>query len=165
MDILVAVLLYILVSFLWSHLALKRLKRNYLHKQSNRTPLSNEEFCHRVGLEPSNADVVHAIRQQLAKDGGCDPLRIYPDDHFVHDFGWSYGEWEMLEDDYFPWGPSNIGEFLSEVAKRRKEGEQQVGSCSEIQELDESTESPEERHERIFIEKGFKRGSVSKKGN
>ncbi len=118
-----------LESYVASYVANKRRRRNYLHKQSNRTPLSDEEFCQRVGLDPSIADFVHIIRHNLAEDSWCDPLRIYPDDHFEDDFGW-YGHenWERLEYDmdfYNLCGArSHIGEFILEVVKRKKESEQ-----------------------------------------
>jgi hypothetical protein len=121
------VICIILILFLKNHFVRKRRRRDYCHIQSNRTPLSDEDFCHREGLDPAIADLVHTIRHRLAKDSGCDPLRIYPDDSFFDDFGWSYGDLEMLEDDMdlnFEIECSYVGTFILEIARLRKEREQ-----------------------------------------
>jgi hypothetical protein len=101
----------------------KRQIGDNLRLQADRVSLSDEEFCHKERLDSSAVDLVHTIRYQVAKDIGCDPLRIYPDDSFS-DFGWSYGEAEMLmgyTDVVFEWDPSFVGEFILEIVRLRKE--------------------------------------------
>jgi len=117
----------ILVLLLRHHFVRKRRRRDYLRMQANRIPLSDEEFCLKEGLDPSIADVVHTIRQRLAKESRCDPLRIYPDDDFHDDFGWNQGDLEMLEDDmgiHFEIECSYVGTFILEIARMRKERKQ-----------------------------------------
>ena len=121
------VICIILILLLRDHFVRKRRRRDYLRIQASRIPLSDEEFCHKEGLDPSIADVVHTIRQRLAKESGCDPLRIYPDDDFYDDFGWNKGDLEMLEDDmgiHFEIECSYVGTFILEMARMRKEREQ-----------------------------------------
>ncbi len=121
------VICIILILFLMYRLVRDRRQRDYLHIQSSRTPLSDEEFCHKEGLDSAVADVVHTLRHRLAKDSGCDPLRIYPEDDFSNDFGWNHIDLEMLESymnvdmeiEY-----SCVGTFILEVARMRKEREQ-----------------------------------------
>ena len=122
----ILVVCIILLLFLKDHVNKKRRRRDYLQVQSKRTPLSDQEFCQKVGLDSSVADLIHTIRDRLAKDSGCDPLRIYPDDDFFNDFGWSYGEMEMLEGDMdvdLEIECSYVGTFILEIVRLRKERE------------------------------------------
>ena len=129
----ILVICIILILFLKDHVVRKRRERNYLHMQSSRTPLSDEEFCRRVGLDPSIADLVHTIRHRLGKESRCDPLRIYPEDSFFDDFGWNYGDLEMLEDEmdiHLEIECSYVGTFILEIARLQKEREQRANEAS-----------------------------------
>jgi hypothetical protein len=101
--------------------------------QSSRTLLSDEEFSYKERLDSSIANVVHTIRHRLAKESGCDPLRIYPEDSFFDDFGWNYGDLEMLEDEmdiHLEIECSYVGTFILEIARLQKEREQRANEAS-----------------------------------
>jgi hypothetical protein len=74
------------------HWARKRQKRFYANIQSGRTPLTNEAFCEKLGIDLSFAEAVSILRTKIAGLGCYDPLRIYPDDEFYSHFGLNYDD-------------------------------------------------------------------------
>lgn len=89
---LIIVILALCVIALKCHWIWKKRKRQYALLQSSHTPISDEVFCEKLGLDISAVRVISIIRSEIAELGCYDPLRIYPDDTFHPHFGLDYDD-------------------------------------------------------------------------
>jgi hypothetical protein len=134
-TILSIVILALFVLAIKSYWIWKRQKQNYANIQSNRSPITDEVFCEKLGLDTSCSNIVSILRSKISNLGDYDPLRIYPDDEFYSHFGLDYDddvamflqETKVIEGyrEYsFPLEEvKTVGDFVKAVFRLKKEFE------------------------------------------
>ena len=129
-------ILVVLTLFVFGWLGSTVAKRRYAALQASRTPITDEEFCRRAGLDLTQGNIVTTTRNALAERGlgRYDATRIYPEDSlntfelgYDDDVGW-FVEGAQLIPGFHPdssWFPveevTSVADFVRVVQRMKDE--------------------------------------------